>query len=87
MILLYEDLNHSHILDWADKNNMKIKDDKFECMRHGPQQDIKHHTSYQVNQLCTEHEEYVQDMKVTKSTDVSFMQYNCVIKLAIKING
>ena len=33
--MLQEDL--SRLMDWADKNNMVMNEDKFELMRSGPQ--------------------------------------------------
>ena len=55
--MLQEDLNR--LMDWADKNNMAMNEDKFELIRYVPEEDIKENTSYQVNEEAITSKEQV----------------------------
>ena len=55
------------------KSNSKLNDDKFECMRYGPNLDIKEGTSYLTpHRTSIENKDGVKDLGVLMSSDCSF---------------
>ena len=71
--MLQEDLKR--LMDWADRNNMVINQDKFELMRYGPQKNIKKNTNYQVNEEEIESKEQVWDLGVMMCSDGTFSHH------------
>ena len=66
----------SVIYNWSTKNNMYFNSDKFNCLRYGPNNEIKENTKYSSNNgkdiECNEH---VLDLGVTLSADASFKEH------------
>ena len=61
------------IYQWSNANNALFNSDKFECLRYGPNVEIKHSTHY-VSDLGTEIEQKdnVKDLGITMSADATF---------------
>ena len=72
--LLQEDLNK--IYSWALKNNAVFNPDKFECLRHGMDEDLKQATSYTAsNGVAVEADLHVRDLGVKMSSDATFSKH------------
>ena len=67
--LLQEDLNR--VYQWSAKSNSELNDDKFECLRYGPNLDIKEETSYLTPHGTFENKDGVKDLGVLMSSDCS----------------
>ena len=86
MAILQEDLNR--LMDWADKNNMVMSEDKFELMRYGLQEAIKENTNYQINKEAIASREQVQDLGVKMCSDGTFSHHiSHITNIANKLTG
>ena len=81
--MLQEDL--SPLMNWADKINMVMNEDKFELMRYGPQEDIKENTSYQVNKEAIIPREQLRDLAVMMCCNGTFTHH--ITNIASKLTG
>ena len=74
VVTLQSELNK--IYSWADNNNMKLNDSKFEVIRYGQDQDIKAETKYKSPSGDTiEIKETVKDLGVLLSDNCSFRKH------------
>jgi hypothetical protein len=64
------------IYNWTNENNMALNDDKFECLRYGPDKELKQQSSYQSNAgTDIEVKENVKDLGITMSSNCSFQEH------------
>jgi len=64
------------IYRWTEENNMALNDDKFECLRYGPNMDMKNSTSYKSNTgKLIEVKEHVKDLGIIMSSDYTFKEH------------
>ena len=86
MALLQEDLDQ--LLGWAETNNLKMNNEKFELMRYGPMENIKQDTRYQAYQQTIIPTRHVRDLGVTMSVDGMFSQHiTDITNTARKLTG
>jgi hypothetical protein len=71
---MQSDLNS--IYRWTEENNMALNDDKFECLRYGPNVDMKNTTSYKSNTgTQIKVKEHVKDLGIIMSSDYTFKEH------------
>ena len=64
------------IYRWTEENNMALNDDKFECLRYGPNMEMKNGTSYKSNtDMQIEVKEHVKDLGIIMSSDYTFKEH------------
>ncbi len=64
------------IYKWTETNNMVLNDDKFECLRYGPNMDLKTNTGYKSNTgTSIEVTDHVKDLGITMSSDCTFKEH------------
>ena len=74
VLRLQEDLDA--IYRWSEANNAKFNSEKFECLRYGPNENIKSDTSYKSScQDIITSKPSVRDLGVTMSADATFGEH------------
>ena len=64
------------IYKWTESNNMVLNDDKFECLRYGPNTDLKTSTGYKSNTgTSIEVKDHVKDLGIIMSSDGTFKEH------------
>lgn len=76
----------SVIFDWAENNNMQFNCSKFECLRYGPDDELKSTTCYKTREGKEIEEKHsLRDLGVTMSDDCTFSEHiSKVVKSAKK---
>ena len=68
--MLQNDLHE--LYKWADTNNMKFNDNKFELLRYGKEQEIKSATTYKSYDDSIDDKEQVRDLGIMMSNTATF---------------
>ncbi|XP_069184905.1 uncharacterized protein [Procambarus clarkii] len=72
---LQADINK--VFDWASENNMMFNSDKFQVLRYGKNEDLKHNTEYKTqSNVPIVGKQHVKDLGIIMSDDLTFKEHN-----------